>query len=153
RRCSPCRSSPSTTPSWPPSSSATAPRWCRRPRDHRPRPGPGRRPVSPPATATGDNEPVRPVIPDVLAARYASTPMVELWSPEHKVRLERELWVAVMRAQRDLGVDIPAEAIDDYRAVVDTVDLTSIEARERAAAPPAPPTPSPPTGRWSTPST
>lgn len=87
--------------------------------------------MSPPATATGDNEPVRPVIPDVLAARYASTPMVELWSPEHKVRLERELWVAVMRAQRDLGVDIPAEAIDDYRAVVDTVDLTSIEARER----------------------
>ena len=57
--------------------------------------------------------------------------MVELWSPEHKVRLERELWVAVMQAQRDLGVDIPAEAIDDYRAVVDSVDLASIDARER----------------------
>jgi adenylosuccinate lyase len=36
-----------------------------------------------------------------------------------------------MAAQRDLGVDIPAEAIDDYRAVIDTVDLSSIEARER----------------------
>src|SRR5512132_2641666 len=57
--------------------------------------------------------------------------MVELWSPERKVRLERELWVAVMQAQRDLGVDIPADAIDDYRAVIDTVDLGSIEARER----------------------
>jgi len=57
--------------------------------------------------------------------------MVELWSPERKVRLERELWVAVMQAQRALGVDIPAEAIDDYRAVIDTVDLASIEARER----------------------
>jgi adenylosuccinate lyase len=57
--------------------------------------------------------------------------MVELWSPERKVRLERELWVAVMAAQRDLGLDIPAEAIDDYRAVIDTVDLASIEARER----------------------
>ncbi|HEX6569911.1 MAG TPA: adenylosuccinate lyase [Acidimicrobiales bacterium] len=75
---------------------------------------------------------MKPVLPDVLASRYASQPMVELWSPERKVRLERELWVAVMRAQRDLGVDIPAEAIDDYRAVVDTVDLASIEARERA---------------------
>jgi adenylosuccinate lyase len=74
---------------------------------------------------------VKPVLPDVLAARYASQPMVELWSPEHKVRLERELWVAVMQAQRDLGVDIPAEAIDDYRAVVDAVDLASIDARER----------------------
>ncbi len=92
---------------------------------------PDRRPVSPPARATGDNDAVKPVIPDVLAARYASAPMVELWSPEHKVRLERELWVAVMRAQRDLGVDIPAEAVEDYRAVVDAVDLASIEARER----------------------
>ena len=71
------------------------------------------------------------MLPDVLAARYASQPMVELWSPEQKVRLERELWVAVMQAQRDLGVDVPAEAIDDYRAVIDAVDLASIDARER----------------------
>jgi adenylosuccinate lyase len=74
---------------------------------------------------------VKPILPDVLASRYASQPMVELWSPERKVRLERELWVAVMQAQRALGVDIPAEAIDDYRAVIDTIDLASIEARER----------------------
>jgi adenylosuccinate lyase len=74
---------------------------------------------------------VKPLLPDVLAARYASEPMVELWSPERKVRLERELWVAVMSAQRDLGVDIPAEAIADYRAVIDAVDLEAIEARER----------------------
>ncbi len=74
---------------------------------------------------------MKPVLPDILAARYASQPMVELWSPERKIRLERELWVAVMSAQRELGVDIPAEAIDDYRAVIDTVDLASIEARER----------------------
>jgi adenylosuccinate lyase len=74
---------------------------------------------------------VKPLLPDVLAARYASEPMVELWSPERKVRLERELWVAVMSAQRDLGVDIPAEAIADYRAVIDAVDLEAIESRER----------------------
>jgi adenylosuccinate lyase len=80
---------------------------------------------------TGENGPVKPLLPDVLAARYASQPMVELWSPERKVRLERELWVAVMAAQRDLGVDIPAEAIDDYRAVIDAVDHGAIEARER----------------------
>ncbi|HEX6237552.1 MAG TPA: adenylosuccinate lyase [Acidimicrobiales bacterium] len=72
-----------------------------------------------------------PVPPDVLAARYASEAMAELWSPERKIRLERELWIAVMEAQRVLGVDIPAEAIDDYRAVVGKVDLASIEARER----------------------
>jgi adenylosuccinate lyase len=81
--------------------------------------------------STGDNGNVKPVVTDILASRYASQPMVELWSPVGKVRLERELWVAVMAAQRELGVDIPAEAIDDYRAVIDTVDLDSIEARER----------------------
>ena len=87
--------------------------------------------MSPVGPVTGENGGVKPALSDVLAARYASQPMVELWSPEHKVRLERELWVAVMQAQRDLGVDIPAEAIDDYRAVVDAVDLASIDARER----------------------
>jgi adenylosuccinate lyase len=74
---------------------------------------------------------VKPPLSDVLAARYASTPMVHIWSPEQKIVLERELWIAVMEAQRELGVDIPAAAIDDYRAVLDKVDLASIEARER----------------------
>jgi len=72
-----------------------------------------------------------PLIPNVLAARYASSEMAELWSPEHKVVLERRLWLAVLRAQADLGLDVPAEAIADYEAVVDKVDLVSIEARER----------------------
>ena len=71
------------------------------------------------------------MVPDILAARYASQPMVEVWSPAGKIRLERELWVAVMSAQRDLGLDIPAAAVEDYRAVIDAVDLDSIEARER----------------------
>lgn len=70
-------------------------------------------------------------LPNVLAARYASAPMAELWSPEHKVVLERRLWLAVLRAQADLGLDVPVEAIVDYEAVVDKVDLVSIEARER----------------------
>ena len=69
-------------------------------------------------------------LPNVLASRYASAAMTELWSPERKVVLERELWVAVLRAQRDLGVDVPEAAIDDHVAVLDKVDLASIEARE-----------------------
>ena len=70
-------------------------------------------------------------VPNVLAARYASGPMVDIWSPERKVVLERELWVAVMRAQHELGVDLPLSVIDDHVAVIDKVDLASIEARER----------------------
>ena len=71
------------------------------------------------------------MIPDVLAARYASPELVELWSPEHKIVLERQLWIAVMTAQSELGVDVPAGAIADYEAVAHQVDLASIAARER----------------------
>jgi adenylosuccinate lyase len=71
------------------------------------------------------------LIPDVLASRYASTDMVELWSPTNKVVLERKLWLAVLQAQRDLGVDVPDGVVQAYEAVVDQVDLASIEARER----------------------
>ena len=70
-------------------------------------------------------------IANVLSNRYASAELTELWSPEYKIILERQLWIAVMKAQKDLGVEIPAEAIDAYEAVIDRVDLESIAARER----------------------
>ena len=70
-------------------------------------------------------------VPNVLATRYASPEMAELWSAEQKVVLERQLWIAVMRAQQDLGIDVPADAIAAYEAVVDSVDLESIRDRER----------------------
>jgi adenylosuccinate lyase len=70
-------------------------------------------------------------ISNVLAARYASEQLREVWAPANKVIAERRLWVAVMRAQRDLGVDIPDGVIEDYEAVVDQVDLASIAERER----------------------
>jgi adenylosuccinate lyase len=73
-------------------------------------------------------------IPNVLAARYASDEMVSIWSPEAKIVAERRLWLAVLRAQIELGADIgavPASAIADYESVVDDVDLASITRRER----------------------
>ncbi len=73
----------------------------------------------------------KPNIPDVLAARYASGELTRLWSPEHKVVLERQLWLAVLKAQADLGIDVPEGAVADYERVVDQVDLASIAARER----------------------
>ena len=70
-------------------------------------------------------------VPNVLAARYASAEMVRLWSPEQKIVLERELWLAVLEAQSDLGIAVPDDAIAAYRSVIDQVDLDSIDARER----------------------
>jgi adenylosuccinate lyase len=70
-------------------------------------------------------------IPNVLAARYASPALRDIWSPRNKVILERQLWLAVLHAQRDLGLDVPVAAIEAYEKVVDNVDLESIAARER----------------------
>ncbi|MGH3431733.1 MAG: adenylosuccinate lyase [Thermocrispum sp.] len=75
----------------------------------------------------------KPQIPNVLASRYASVQLAELWSPEHKVRLERELWLAVLRAQAELGVAVPAQAVADYQRVLERVDLPAIAARERVS--------------------
>ncbi|MGH3872500.1 MAG: adenylosuccinate lyase [Pseudonocardiaceae bacterium] len=69
----------------------------------------------------------------VLAQRYASRALVDLWSPEHKVVLERQLWLAVLQAQADLGEPITPQVIDDYQRVLHMVDLESIADRERVS--------------------
>ncbi|MDV6011192.1 adenylosuccinate lyase [Haloechinothrix sp. LS1_15] len=70
-------------------------------------------------------------IPNVLATRYASAELAAVWSPEQKVAAERELWLAVLRAQAELGVEVPEGVIADYERVLDRVDLASIAERER----------------------
>lgn len=74
-------------------------------------------------------------IENVLASRYASAQMINVWAPEAKIIAERKLWIAVLQAQRDLGVDFggddPKKVIDAYSAVVDQVDTESIAKRER----------------------
>lgn len=69
--------------------------------------------------------------PNVLADRYASAAMRGIWAPEAKIVAERRLWIAVMEAQAAAGVEISPDAIAAYRAVIDQVDLASIDARER----------------------
>ncbi|MBK1854497.1 adenylosuccinate lyase [Verrucomicrobiaceae bacterium 5K15] len=71
------------------------------------------------------------MIPNVLAERYASPAISSIWSAEGRIVLEREFWIAVMKAQKDLGLDIPQEAIDAYEAVKDQVNLEAIMERER----------------------
>ncbi|HLN78975.1 MAG TPA: adenylosuccinate lyase [Nocardioidaceae bacterium] len=70
-------------------------------------------------------------IPNVLANRYAGADLARLWSPEHKIVLERQLWIAVLKAQKDLGIEVPDGVVEAYEAVVEKVDLESIAARER----------------------
>ena len=74
---------------------------------------------------------LRVTVPNVLATRYAGADLAAIWSPEHKIVLERQLWIAVLRAQKDLGVAVPDGVVEDYERVVERVDLASIAARER----------------------
>jgi len=69
-------------------------------------------------------------IPNILATRYASEPMRGVWSAEGRVALERDYWIAVLRAQKDLGLDIPGEAVEAYERVKGQINLESINTRE-----------------------
>ena len=72
-----------------------------------------------------------PVNPNVLAERYASAAMQKIWSQEEKIRLERRFWISVMRAESKYGVKISPEEISQYESALETVDLESIDKRER----------------------
>jgi len=75
------------------------------------------------------------MIGNVLANRYASAQLRDLWSAESKIIAERRLWLAVLTAQCDLGVglggDDPDTVLSAYQAVIDKVDLASIADREK----------------------
>ena len=68
----------------------------------------------------------------LLASRYASAAMCEIFAPEAKIIAERKLWIAVMRAQSTLGHVISKDVITDYENVITQVDLASIDAREKS---------------------
>jgi len=67
----------------------------------------------------------------ILADRYASSAMKQIWSVQSKILAERNLWLAVMKAQAQLGFEIPAAAIADYEKVKEKIDLASIDKREK----------------------
>ena len=71
------------------------------------------------------------MIPDILASRYSSSEISEIWSPEGKILLERDFWIVVMKVQKKLGVEIPLSAINSYENVKSEIDLESISNRER----------------------
>lgn len=71
------------------------------------------------------------MIPNVLAERYAASQIRDIWSPEGRIVLERDFWISVMKAQKELGLEIPDEAITAYESVKNQVNLAAIDERER----------------------
>lgn len=66
-----------------------------------------------------------------LAERYASTAMLELWSPQTRHGLWRRLWLALAEAERDLGVKIPKGAIEEMRTHLDDIDFATVAEYEQ----------------------
>lgn len=69
---------------------------------------------------------------NVLSQRYASPAMNAIFSEEGRVLAERNLWIAVMKAQQALGVaSISSEAIAQFEAAKNRIDIGRIEAIEK----------------------
>src|ERR1051325_11671727 len=66
-----------------------------------------------------------------LAERYASKAMLELWSAQTRYGLWRRLWLALAAAEKELGGDIPAEALDQMRAHLDDIDFAVVASYEK----------------------
>jgi adenylosuccinate lyase len=66
-----------------------------------------------------------------LAERYASKAMLRLWSPQTRHGLWRRLWLALAEAEKELGVSIPDDAIQQMRAHLDDIDFAAVAVYER----------------------
>ena len=56
--------------------------------------------------------------------------MKDIWSAKNRIVLERQLWLTILKAQKELGLDISDEAISAYERHILNVDLESIRKRE-----------------------
>jgi adenylosuccinate lyase len=70
------------------------------------------------------------VTPNVLATRYATKEMVEIFNPVNKIIEERKFWITVLKLQKKAGLPITDSDIASYEKVINQVDLDSIDKRE-----------------------
>ena len=66
-----------------------------------------------------------------LSSRYASRYMLNLFSADTRIKTWRRLWVALARAEKNLGLPITQEQIDEMEAHLDEIDYECAAAREK----------------------
>lgn len=71
------------------------------------------------------------VIENILAKRYVSKEIKEIWSEKNRIIEERKFWVNALDVYKNLGLNISDKDIANYKKNIDNVDLKSIENRER----------------------
>ena len=66
-----------------------------------------------------------------LASRYASEFMINLFSPQKRVETWRRLWVALARAEHELGLPVSAEQVAELEAHISDIDFAFAAEREK----------------------
>ena len=66
-----------------------------------------------------------------LSERYASKEMQYIFSPDMKFRTWRRLWIALAETEKELGLNITDEQIEELRAHVDDINYDVAKAREK----------------------
>ncbi len=66
-----------------------------------------------------------------LSERYASKEMQYIFSPDKKFRTWRRLWIALAETEKELGLPITEEQIEELKAHVDDINYEVAKAREK----------------------
>ena len=66
-----------------------------------------------------------------LSERYASKEMQYIFSPDKKFRTWRKLWIALAEAEKELGLPVTQEQIDEMKAHVDDINYDVAKEREK----------------------
>lgn len=66
-----------------------------------------------------------------LTSRYASKEMSYLFSPDYKFKTWRKLWIALAETEKELGLNITQEQIDQMKQFQDDINYDVAEAREK----------------------
>ncbi len=66
-----------------------------------------------------------------LSARYASKEMKYIFSPDKKFRTWRKLWIALAESEKELGLNITQEQIDELKSHAEDINYEVAQAREK----------------------
>ncbi|MDD4125663.1 MAG: lyase family protein, partial [Eubacteriales bacterium] len=66
-----------------------------------------------------------------LCSRYAGRDMQRIFSPDHKFQTWRKLWVALAESEKELGLDITDEQLDELRSHINDIDYNRAAEYER----------------------
>ena len=66
-----------------------------------------------------------------LSGRYASKEMNKIWSPSAKYSTWRKLWIALAETERELGINITEEQINEMKQNINTIDYDIVSKREK----------------------